>query len=60
MLFRSIQLWLEASVQVAEEKLAASLSQKLGSVLSAESFIVPVAARRWGWFSNDLRVPVVA
>lgn len=47
-------------MQAAEEKLAASSSQKLGSVLSAESFIVPAAARRWGWFSNDLRVPVVA
>jgi len=59
MLFRSIQLWLEAFVQAAEEKLAVSLSQKLGSVLSAKGFIVPAAARRWGWFSKNLRVPVV-
>jgi len=33
-------------VQAAEEKLAVCLSQKLGSVLSAKSFIVPAAARR--------------
>jgi hypothetical protein len=46
-------------VQAAEEKLAVSLSQKLGSVLSAKGFIVPAAVRRWGWFSKNLRVPVV-
>jgi hypothetical protein len=59
MQFRSIQLWLEGSVQAAEEKLAVSLSQKLGSVLSARDFIVEVAVRRWDWFLNDLHVPVV-
>jgi len=46
-------------VQAAEEKLAVSLSQKLGSVLSARDFIVEVAVRRWDWFLNDLHVPVV-
>lgn len=55
---RSRQLWFEASVQAAEERLARSSSRRLGSVPSAENCIVAAAVRRWGCFSRNRRVPV--
>lgn len=46
--FRENWLWLEGFVLVVEEKLAVSLSQKLGSVLFVGNFIVQGVVLRWG------------